>query len=76
MSANRFFAHFQFSNLNFMLEKKNCNDEDRYFAPHFIRHFQIASFFRFMQPNKRFNSIFILARPLYCVYLIRRDYKG
>lgn len=70
MSANRFFAHFQFSNLNFMLEKKNCNDEERYFAPHFIRHFQIASFFRFMQPNKRFSSIFILARPLYCVYLI------
>lgn len=70
MSANCFFAHFQFSNLNFMLEKKHCNDEDRYFAPHFIRHFQIASFFRFMQPNKRFHSIFILARPLYCVYLI------
>lgn len=65
MSANRFFTHFQFSNLNFMLEQKNCNDEERYFAPHFIRHFQIASFFRFMQPNKRLSSILILARPLY-----------
>lgn len=36
MSANRFFTHFQFSNLNFMLDKKNRNDEERYFAPHFI----------------------------------------
>lgn len=34
-------------------------------ANRFFSHFQIASFFRFMHPNKRFSSILILARPLY-----------
>ena len=59
MSANRFFAHFQFSNLNFMLVKKNCNDEERYFAPAWE---PIYSFFI------KVTWLFLENSPVQCLY--------